>query len=83
MASYKKLGWTAANVRCPFYIKDSRENKSISCEGHTEGCIEDSRFKNIELKEKHMGCYCVGRYEACPVYKSTYEAKYREEGDKQ
>ena len=33
MASYKKLCWEAADVRCPFYKKDSREERSICCEG--------------------------------------------------
>ena len=37
MASYKKLCWTMADVKCPFYKRDSRQERSISCEGFDQG----------------------------------------------
>ena len=80
MASYKKLCWSEADVKCPFYKKDSRQGRSISCEGFDQGSTVETRFKNLELREKHMGCYCAGRFQLCPIYKSTYETKYREDG---
>lgn len=80
MGSYKKLGWTAADVRCPFYISDSREARSINCEGFDQDSTVQTRFKNLALRERHMGCCCVTNYEDCPIYKSTFESKYREDG---
>lgn len=80
MASYKKLCWTMADVKCPFYKKDSRQERSISCEGFDEGSTVETRFKNLELREKHMGRFCVGHFQSCPIYKSTYDSKYREDG---
>lgn len=80
MSSYKKLVWTAADVRCPFYRSDNREARSISCEGFDQDSTVQTRFKNLALREKHMGRYCVAAYEACPLYKSTFESKYREDG---
>lgn len=79
MASYKKQCWEAADVRCPFYKKDSREERSIRCEGFEKGCLVESRFQSLPQRERHMGRYCVSRYEDCPVYKSTYDSKYRED----
>jgi hypothetical protein len=81
MASYKKLCWTGADVKCPFYKKDSRENRSICCEGFEKDSMMELKFKNLEQREKHLGCYCVSRYESCPAYQCTYGAKYRDEGD--
>ncbi len=80
MASYKKLCWSEADVKCPFYKRDSRRERSICCEGFDEGSTVETRFKNLGLREKHMGCYCVGRYELCPIYKSTFLTKYGEDG---
>ena len=67
-------------MKCPFYKRDSRQERSISCEGFDQGSTVETRFKNLELREKHMGCYCAGRFQLCPIYKSTYETKYREDG---
>ena len=79
MAGYKKIMWGAADVRCPFYVSDDRNTRSISCEGHTDGMELVSRFKSLEKKDRHMGCFCVGRFEKCPVYKCTYEEKYKDD----
>ena len=81
MASYKKLCWTMADVKCPFYIKDSRQERSISCEGFDTDSTVVTRFKNLEMREKHMGRYCVARFQLCPVYRGTYDTKYREDGE--
>lgn len=80
MTSYKKICWSEADVKCPFYKKDSREERSISCEGFDQGSTVVTKFKNLGLRENHMGCYCVGRFQLCPIYKSTYDFKYREDG---
>lgn len=79
MRSDRKLGWTDADVRCPFYISDSRDTRSIRCEGYGQGIDAISRFRSLALKDRHMGRYCAGRFESCPVYGCTYACKYRDE----
>lgn len=76
MAEQTKLGWSSADVMCPFYLSHSAGERSIRCEGPSEGAELISRFRSRKKKESHMGSYCVGRYERCPVYKCTYKAKY-------
>ncbi len=78
MANYKRITWTDADVRCPFYISDERGGRSIRCEGYGEGVEAVSRFRSLKLKDKHMGLYCTGRFESCPVYGCTYDCKYRD-----
>ena len=75
MAS-KKEYWTKADVRCPFYITDDRSACTISCEGYSDHANVTSRFGSLAEREKHMGSYCAGRYERCPMYQCTYGAKY-------
>ena len=76
MGSYKKISWTDADVRCPFYISDDRAARSICCEGYSAGVNAVSRFRSLALRDRHMGCYCTGSFEKCPVYRSTYGCKY-------
>ena len=78
MGEYKKICWTDADVRCPFYLSDDRRGRSIRCEGYDEGAELVSRFRTLGQREGHMGRYCVGRYEDCPVYRCTYESKYED-----
>jgi len=78
MASNKKLLWTDADVRCPFYISDDCAGRSICCEGFSAGTDSISRFRTLRQKDRHMGLYCVGDFERCPVYGCTYACKYRD-----
>lgn len=68
--------WTDADVRCPFYLSDSRAARSIRCEGYERGVETHSRFQNLALRDRHMGRYCADRFESCPVYRCTYGCKY-------
>ena len=79
MRQDRKVKWTDADVRCPFYISDDQSGRSISCEGYGKGVEAVSRFRTLELKDRHMGLYCTGRFERCPVYGCTYDCKYRDE----
>ena len=72
----KKEFWKDSDVRCPFYLSGDRERRSLRCEGFCEDSYVTSSFKSLAAREKHMGAYCVGRYERCPLYKCTYGAKY-------
>lgn len=78
MAKFKKICWTDADVKCPFYICDDRQQRTISCEGFAESTDTVSKFRTLALKERHMGIYCVERFENCPVYQCTYGCKYEE-----
>lgn len=76
MSKYRKECWTDADVRCPFYISDERSARSITC----EGCMEETKatmsFRTLANRDGHMGRFCVGTYERCPVYRSVYQSKY-------
>ena len=76
MGSYKKLDWSDEDVRCPFYISNDRAKRSICCEGFGNGIDTISRFRSLALRGGHMGRYCAGRFEDCPVYHCTYKNKY-------
>ena len=78
MGNYKKLCWTEADVQCPFYISDDRGARSITCEGYSAGAELVSRFRSLMQKDRHMGCFCVGRFTRCPVYRCTYSCKYED-----
>ena len=76
MSKYRKECWTDADVRCPFYISDERSARSITC----EGCMDETKatmsFRTLANRDGHMGRFCVGAYERCPVYRSVYQSKY-------
>ena len=76
MPNYRKDSWTDADVRCPFYISEDKAACSISCEGFEKGVKTLSRFRSRPHKDRHMGAFCVGEYEQCPVYRCTYASKY-------
>ena len=79
MAKFNKECWTAADVRCPFYLSDSRAERNLSCEGYGEQAKVTNIFRTVEQKDRHMGLYCVGRFERCPMYRRIYEAKYSDD----
>ena len=76
MGAYRKEFWNDADVRCPFYISEDRQAKSVSCEGYSDGADLISRFRTLAQRERHMGVYCVSGFAQCPVYRCIYEAKY-------
>ena len=76
MGNNKRLVWTDADVRCPFYLSDDKNERSIRCEGYGKGVETVSRFPSALQQDRHMGRYCVGRFETCPVYRCTYGCKY-------
>ena len=79
MANYRKICWTEADVKCPFYIKDDRQRRSISCEGCEDNCETVVRYRTLAERDRHMGINCVARFMQCPVYKMIYESKYAED----
>lgn len=79
MATYRKLSWTEADMKCPFYIKDDRGTKSICCEGYETDSVTVTKFKTLGGRDRHMGIYCAARYEQCPMYKAVCRDKYGED----
>ena len=79
---YHRELWKDTDVRCPFYISDDTGMRSISCEGFDDGVKTRTHFRTIEMKNNHMGRYCVSRYASCPVYKCTVENRYGETEEK-
>lgn len=70
----RKETWKAADVQCPFYVKDCPQ--TIECEGMLEQTTDILKFHTADAKNTHMGVYCVGRFQSCPKYQSVYTTKY-------
>lgn len=68
--------WKAADVRCPFYTKDSLSN--IECEGVLEDTTDVTCFQSHASKNHHMGVFCAGRFESCAKHQSVMHSKYAE-----
>ena len=79
MKSIKRECWTDADVKCPFYKGDDRYQRSVSCEGFAEGMGVCFKFRTLRQRERHMGVYCVGSYESCPMFRCTSKCRYGEE----
>ena len=82
MASYRKLSWTEADVKCPFYISDDRKRRSISCEGYTESSETVMKFGTLAVRDRYMGRCCVTKFSECPMYRVIYECKYSEDDER-
>jgi len=78
MRSYKSYNWDTAQVRCPFYMKHDKEQRQLRCEGCLENSALINAFRSVPQMGRHMGLYCAGRYEDCPVYMGIYAAKYND-----
>ena len=66
------------SVKCPFYKYDNGKNK-IVCEGFTDECLVDARWRMREDYIRHIGVFCSEHYEKCEIYRMVYEAKYDDE----
>ena len=78
MAKYRREQWTEADIRCPFYMSNDGDCRRLRCEGYTEMGMVVSCFRTMEQRERHIGTYCGGRFEKCPVYRMVYDEKYKE-----
>ncbi len=60
--------WKSADVLCPFYCKDDRVTRSVTC----EGLEDDSRIRlmyfELRARDGHMDRFCCRDYRLCPVY---------------
>lgn len=65
--------WEDVDVKCPFYRR--KDQRQLQCEGPKRSqrlilCFHDGKARDV-----HMGRYCCGRYQTCPLY-PVAEAKY-------
>lgn len=64
MANYRSV-----DVRCPFYLRDSREGHSLTCEGPLKGSnAMTTRFNNNGILSNQIRRYCCREYERCWLY---------------
>ena len=61
---------------CPFFR--SKGEKSICCEGFTDGNSVSVRYCSRKELEVQWDCFCCGRYENCEIYRMVMGAKYDE-----
>lgn len=62
--------WESVNVQCPFYL--GNDDRTIRCEGLTEGETVTRRFSGAVKRKACMAKCCCGKYRECPVYKLVY-----------
>lgn len=58
-------------VRCPFF--HCGDERKISCEGITDGCITTLEFNSKEKKRLHRRIFCNERYTNCEIYRMLEE----------
>ena len=78
MSSIRKELWSEADVQCPFFVSHDNTLRVISCEGYRTGIIVSSKFRSIYKKNMHLGEYCAGVYDRCPMYKFVCAEKYHD-----
>lgn len=66
-------------VRCPFYLRASEKNRSISCEGFRKGSSCRTTFRRGRDLERQILRHCAENYERCPIYRAAME-KYEGQG---
>lgn len=67
-----------ADVNCPFYQYDDGRRK-IVCEGFTDRCTVDLRWRYHVDQEHHMQVFCCGNFEKCEIYRMVMESKYNDD----
>lgn len=63
------------NAVCPFF-RYSNERK-ISCEGITDGCVTNIEFNSKKKRDLHRRVFCNAKYKNCEIHKML-EEKYEE-----
>lgn len=66
-------------VKCPFYLRASEKNRSISCEGVQRGSSCRTTFQRKKQLERQISLRCASHYKSCPIYRAAME-KYEEQG---
>lgn len=63
-----------ADVKCPFYIKDTiGQCSSLICEGIKDKTQLRLVFRHIEDKLPYMNTYCNAQYSNCKLYRIINE----------
>ena len=67
-----------ADVKCPFYQYDDGQRKII-CEGFTDRCTVDLRWRFHAEQVIHLQTFCCKCYEKCEIYRMVMESKYNDD----
>lgn len=73
-----KESWKAVDVKCPFFLGERGNKKTIVCEGWADKMKVTMEFGSHQCKDAYMGRHCVGPYQRCKIYQATmdkYEIK--------
>ena len=62
-------------VICPFYTYDDGRRKII-CEGFTDRCAVDLRWRFHTDQVLHLQTFCCKKYKKCEIYRMVMESKY-------
>lgn len=57
----------AVYVKCPYYRRESRQDRKIQCEGLLEGTEQYQRFESLDALKIYKKCCCNRDYSRCPV----------------
>ena len=77
MGSWNKIRWSAAEIMCPFFSSEGEDKRIIVCEGFADKLKVALRFNSLDDKDRHVGIYCASRFEDCPMYRCTFDTKYK------
>ena len=77
MGKLTKIRWSAAEILCPFYVSEGDDKRKTVCEGFANKLKVELRFNSLDDKDKHVGIYCASRFEDCPMYRCTFDTKYK------
>lgn len=67
----KKKGYSDVDIKCPFFVSENRQDRSITCEGFSD-CVKTScKFSSLKDRTDHIKRCCSdgNGYTFCPLYK--------------
>lgn len=53
-------------AQCPFFISSGKTN--VLCEGITDDCTINLKFKSARKRTSHRKIFCNDKYQYCEIY---------------
>lgn len=74
-----RLSTTAGTggIWCPFFR--AHNSTIIACEGPTDDCVLQLRYRSAEAKKQQQTIFCEGNHRNCEIYRMLMEYKYPKE----
>lgn len=70
--------WMTPDIVCPFFSKESKQQRSITCEGPQDGTTVQLNFVSNVERLRWLQRHCTNfKYQSCPVCEMA-AAKYEE-----